>query len=220
LEGQPAGLSASVISSHLAGKVTGRRTAVKKAFEPLLRVFGRGVFPHQFAWLIDNSLRRVIIMPRTLADRISILPGATILELGPGSGYFSVELARRTPQGRLILLDLQPGMLYKARYKLASQGLTNASLVVCDANVAFPLRNNTVDIVVCVSVLGEVKDRMNCITAAFKVLRPGGILVVHESIPDPDLIRFEDLMSLVSRAGFQLRQRWGRWYNYTAAFVK
>ncbi len=84
----------------------------------IARTLGRGVFPHQLSWLIDNAARRLIISPSTLADRLSLTAASRVLEIGPGSGFFSSEIAKRIPHGRLELFDLQPEMLTKARLKL------------------------------------------------------------------------------------------------------
>ena len=193
---------------------------VQQGYDRLRRVVGRGVFPHQFSWLIDNVFRRAIITPEQLVGRIDPAHDATVVELGPGSGYFSVRLAQRAPNGHVILMDVQVEMLLKARRKLARMGVTNASFVVCDGNVPFPLRVNSVDVVVMVSVLGEVKDRLNCAMSAFRMLRRGGAAIIHESIPDPDLIKFETLLRIMQEAGFEFFRRWGPAYNYTAAFLK
>src|SRR5687768_13919537 len=91
---------------------------IRRAVAPLRMVFGRGIFPHQWSALIDNPLRRAIISPRRLAARISPQAGATILEVGPGSGYFSAELSRATAGGALVLADIQPEMLEKARTRM------------------------------------------------------------------------------------------------------
>jgi len=79
----------------------------------------KGVFPHQISWFLDNPLRRLILSPQRLADRLPIASSSHILEVGPGSGFFSVERARRVPQGRLALFDLQPEMIAKALAKFA-----------------------------------------------------------------------------------------------------
>jgi ubiquinone/menaquinone biosynthesis C-methylase UbiE len=141
-----------------------------------------------------------------------------VLEVGPGSGYFSVELARRVRHGRLELLDLQPEMLAKARRKLELKRIWNVGYTADDASVGIPFADETFDIVVMVSVLGEIPDATSCLRQLFCALRPGGILAVHEHVPDPDWIKFSVLRPLVELQGFSLRKRWGRWWNYTAIF--
>ena len=185
----------------------------------IARTLGRGVFPHQFSWLIDNVARRLIISPQAIADRLSLSPSSQVLEIGPGSGFFSTEVSRRIPNGCLALLDLQPEMLIKARRKLAGANATRIIYAAADATT-LPFGDAQFDRVLLVSVLGEVPDQSACIRAIHRVLRPKGIAVFHESIPDPDLIRLERLLNLVQPVGFRLVRKWGPSWNYTAAFEK
>ena len=177
----------------------------------------RGVFPHQASWLLELPLRRLLISPQQLADRIPLSPSSRILELGPGSGFFSAELASRVPRGRLELFDLQPEMLQKARRRLPHA--TNVGYTTGDASSRLPYAAATFDIVVMVAVLGEVPDAQSCLRHVRELLRPSGYLVCHESLPDPDRIRYDRLVELARASGFEPKRRWGRTWNYTAVFA-
>ena len=63
-------------------------------------------------------MQRLILSPKKLADRLHLKEDFNVLEIDPGSGYFSVEVARCIPQGHLELFDLQKEMLEKARHKI------------------------------------------------------------------------------------------------------
>ncbi|MGH9786275.1 MAG: class I SAM-dependent methyltransferase [Terriglobia bacterium] len=184
----------------------------------LARVAGRGYFPHQLSWLIDNPLRSLFISPRGLANRLPLSEGSSVLELGAGSGYFSVELAGRLPRGRLELVDLQPEMLAKAKRKIEKRGFCNVGYHVQDAGVGLPFPDQTFDVAVVVAVLGEVGHRARCLQSLYRTLRPGGVLAIHEHIPDPDRIHLAALRSLVETEDFVFRKRWGPLWNYTALF--
>ena len=73
----------------------------------LRRFFGKGIYPSQISFWLDFPLRRLILSPKKLADRLHLKENFQVLEIGPGSGYFSVEVARRIPHGHLELFDLQ-----------------------------------------------------------------------------------------------------------------
>jgi ubiquinone/menaquinone biosynthesis C-methylase UbiE len=60
---------------------------------------------------LGSALRRLVLSPEKLADCLHPDEAARVLEIGPGPGYFSVEVARRLSQGRLDLFDLQREML-------------------------------------------------------------------------------------------------------------
>src|SRR5688572_6145172 len=114
-------------------------------------------------------------------------PPADCSRSGPGSGFFSGEFAKRLPRGRLELFDLQPEMLAKAKAKLAAAGATNIGFTAGDAGADLPFASEQFDRVVLISVLGEIPDRAGCLRAIQRMLRPAGLAVFHESIPDPDL---------------------------------
>ncbi len=177
-------------------------------------------FPHQLSRLIDNPLRRLLISPSRLANRLPIRETSAILEIGPGSGYFSVELARRVPRGRLSLLDLQPEMLNKAQRKLLSNGFEDVDFTAHDASLPLPFEDDTFDVVVLVAVLGEISDANTCLREIFRVTKPGGVIGVHEHVPDPDRIRFSDLRSMFETTGFLFADRRGPLWNYTAIFER
>jgi ubiquinone/menaquinone biosynthesis C-methylase UbiE len=178
------------------------------------------VFPHALSWLIDNPLRRAIISPEEFTRRLSLRGDEAVLEVGPGSGYFSVSLARELRRGRLHLLDVQMEMLDKVRRKTERLGIDNVEFTRLDAGAAFPFPDSHFDLAVLVSVLGEVADQASCLASLHRVLRPDGVLAIHESVPDPDLIPFDVLTALVTAHGFVPARRFGGAYNYTALFSK
>jgi ubiquinone/menaquinone biosynthesis C-methylase UbiE len=174
-------------------------------------------FPHWLSFVIDNPLRSPLISPSALAARLRVRPADRVLEVGPGSGFFSVELARRLTEGRLHLFDLQREMLAKARRKLRAAGLANVAFAQGDA-AALPYTDGVFDIALLVTVLGEVPDRRGCLRSLGRVLRPGGLLVIHEQWPDPDLIAIDVLRAAVEREGFRFEESLGPRWNYTAVF--
>lgn len=176
-------------------------------------------FPHQLSFLIDNPIRRLLINPSQFADRLALIDSSRVLEIGPGSGYFSVEIARRITRGHLELFDLQPEMLAKARRKLETAGLRNVGYAVGDAS-ELPFPDASFDVVVLACVLGEIPQKQRCVNSLFRIVCPGGIAVFHEHLPDPDIFKLSTLRTLVEGAGFAFGQTRGRWYNYTAIFEK
>ena len=184
----------------------------------LQRALGRGYYPHQLSWLIDNPLRRLVIGPRQFANRLPLTPSSRVLEIGPGSGYFSVELARAVSAGQLVLLDLQPEMLDKARRKL--RAFSNVGYAASDAARSIPYPDGHFDVITMVAVLGEIPDREGCLREVSRVLQSGGVLAIHEHIPDPDRIPLPELRALLEQAGFRLTRRLGPGWNFTAFFER
>src|SRR5262245_46498399 len=88
-------------------------------------VTGKGVYPAEHAGWLLHPLRRFIMPPRRMVRRLELRPTDSILEIGPGPGWFSPDLARAVPQGRLTLFDVQPEMLDMAGQRLREAGLSN-----------------------------------------------------------------------------------------------
>lgn len=189
---------------------------------PMTRVVRRGVekgavYPYEEARSLLNPLRRIIQHPALIAGRLPLSPDARVLELGPGPGYFSVDLARRVPFGSLHLVDLQAPMLAMARERLRAARATNVRYATGDA-LALPYPAEVFDVAVLVTVLGEVPDPAACVRELKRVLRPSGTLSVSELIGDADFIGRNDLRRMAVNEGFALVGSFGFKWNYTLNF--
>ena len=181
----------------------------------------KGTHPiaYRWRWILDNLGRRVVHpLPQTI-DSFRVDRGHTVLEVGPGVGYFSGEVARRVgPEGRVVCVDIQPEMIGTLRQRLLREGVTNASPMVGDA-LGLPLAEGSVDCAFLVTVLGEVPDRAKALAELRRVLKPGGILSITESMPDPDY-QFPDVVRDLCRAsGFQLLEHHRRFLGFTMNFA-
>ena len=181
-------------------------------------VGGQPYFPHQMSFILELPLRRLLISPPRLADRLHLKKDSKVLEVGCGSGVFSVEVARRVPAGHLQLFDLQAEMLERARHKIEAAGLGKVvGYTQGDARrLSFPRRS--FDVAFLVAVLGEVPEPHKCLRALHGILRPGGLLSITEHLPDPDFSRLSALRALVEDEGFELEEHIGPPWSYTANF--
>jgi SAM-dependent methyltransferase len=183
------------------------------------RYSGRGPIPYSAAGTLRNPLRPLIHPVRRTLERSHVQPGATVVELGPGTGYFSAEASRILgPAGRLICLDIQPPMLAELAGHLREAGVTNVALLLGDAT-HLPLADESVDSVYLVAVLGEIPDRPQALAELRRVLRPSGILSITETLTDPDY-QLEDTVRDVCRAsGFQPLEHIRGLLGYTMNFA-
>jgi ubiquinone/menaquinone biosynthesis C-methylase UbiE len=163
----------------------------------LKRGFSRGTCPYQLAFFLDFSLRRFVLSPERLADRLELNEKSRVLELGPGLGYFSRAVARRVPNGYLLLVDLQPAMLRKARGKLAEAGIRNTGFVQADGTT-LPLPSGARDCAFLVAVPGEVPDPTCCLQELYRVLRPKGLL----SLTEQPALRSRASLRMTESTGF------------------
>lgn len=169
------------------------------------RFSGSGAYPHELAFLLLFPLRRFVLSPAQLVERLRLTPSSRVLEVGPGPGYFSVAVARAVPAGSLQLLDLQREMLEKARTRLRRAGVTNAGFTRGSAAM-LPFGSSTFDVVFLVAVLGEVPDPGACMESIARVLRPGGMAAIVELPGDADVLTAAQLREIAAGSGLTIEQ--------------
>ena len=180
----------------------------------------RGIFPHQVSFLLELSLRNLLLSPRKLVARLPLATANYVLEVGAGSGFYSLEVARRMSSGQLELFDIQGEMLKKARQKVEAKSLSKGVGYTLGDARKLPFLSNSFDLIYLIAVLGEISDPPAFLREAQRVSTPGGILSISEHLPDPDFSRFPDVKSLVENEGFHLITHHGSWWTYTANFKK
>jgi len=141
-------------------------------------------------------------------------PGERLLEIGVGTGYYSLDLAEWVgPDGRLELFDLQTEFLDHVMRGAGERGLGNLVPTQGDAT-ALPYEDASVDAVILTAVLGEIPDRAAALAEIRRVLKPGGRLVVGELFGDPHFTTAAKLERLGAEAGLGLEERSGKWFGY------
>lgn len=185
-----------------------------------VRLFlGGGAFPHELWFLLEVPGRRFVQPPERLADRLQLSPTSRVLEIGPGSGFFSVALAKRVPAGSLVVLDLRQEFAVRVKRKLSKYGLRNFACAVGDA-CSLPFRDGTFDAAVLVTVLGETSNPRACVREVCRVLRAGGGMLVEEHWLDPDFVSAAELRTLADSTDFDWPEMQGSPRNYSATFRK
>ncbi len=166
------------------------------------RFSGRGTYPHELAGLLLFPLRRIVLSPEKLVRHLHLTRTSRVLEVGPGPGFFSIDVARAIPAGRLELVDIQLEMLQKARVRLRRADVRNTGYTQANA-AALPFRSGAFDLAFLVAVLGEVSDPKACLASIAEVLRPGGLLAVVELPGDPDAVTEKQLRTLTQATGLE-----------------
>ena len=137
--------------------------------------------------------------------------GERILEVGVGTGYYSLDLAEWVGgAGTIELFDLQREMLDHVAERAGERGLANLVATQGDAT-DLPYEDGSIDAVVLTAVLGEIPDREAAVAEIARVLRPGGRLVVGELFGDPHFTTPGQVERLGVAAGLVLEERSGPW---------
>jgi SAM-dependent methyltransferase len=174
---------------------------------PWQRLTGPGAYPVEYARWLLNPLRYLIMPPGRVVGRLKLSPTDHVLEVGCGPGFFSPAIARSLPAGHLTLFDVQPPMLEMARKRLEKYGLVNFTTAAGSAE-NLPFGDAAFDVVLMVTVLGEVPDRAAAVREVARVLRPGGCFSSTEAAGDPDRVKRTELDELAALAGLAKRESW------------
>jgi ubiquinone/menaquinone biosynthesis C-methylase UbiE len=155
------------------------------------------VMGHAGADWLDRAEREREEEPDRALEAIGIARGSTIADVGAGSGYFTVRLAKRVgPAGRVYATDIQREMLARLETRLASELISNVTLVLGDeADPKLPAA--AVDLILMVDVYHELAQPQAMLRKLRAALAPGGRLVLLEyRKEDPTVpIRAEHKMS-------------------------
>jgi protein-L-isoaspartate O-methyltransferase len=161
----------------------------------------------------------LITRPR-LREILDPKPGERILEVGPGTGYYTLEVAEwLKPDGEIDILDLQQEMLDHTMRRAGERGLPNITPTQSDAT-SMPYEDGIFDAAYLTTVLGEIPDQDGALRELSRVLKPGGRLVVGELLGDPHYVRLAPLRLRATGAGLTYQGRVGNALGYFARFAK
>lgn len=148
------------------------------------------------------------------------MPGETMLEVGPGTGYYTLPTARSLlPGGMLHIVDIQQEMLDHTMRRAGEQGVVNLVPHRGDAR-ALPYDDATFDAAFLVTVLGEVPGQDAALRELRRVLAPNGRAVVGELFGDPHMVGEAALRRRATAAGLRFERRLGPRFGYFAVLRK
>ena len=166
------GLIAVVLAAGLAAQQPGVHPVSGRRFAP--------VMGYQGAPWLERSEREEEEAPDVALNALKIPKGASVADIGAGSGYITVRLAARVgPSGRVFANDVQPQMLNILARRLNNANITNVTLVEGTLNDP-RLPPASVDLALMVDVYHELSQPQAILRHVRESLKPGGRLVLLE----------------------------------------
>jgi ubiquinone/menaquinone biosynthesis C-methylase UbiE len=152
-----------------------------------------------------------------------IAPGMTVLEPGPGMGFFTLELARLVgPTGRVVAVDVQPKMLQALRRRAQKAKLIDRidiRLTQGDGMGVDDIKG-TVDFVLAFAVVHELPDEERFFREAATVLKQGCNLFVSEPTGHVSEKKFAATLLAAERCGLRIKSRLDIRSSHSAVLVK
>jgi tRNA A58 N-methylase Trm61 len=166
--------------------------------------------------ILANPLRRRIHDPASILGPF-VSEGMTVLEPGPGMGFFTMELARRVgPSGRVVAVDVQPRMLEGVLRRSGKEGLSDRIETRLARGDGMGLDDlaEKVDFVLAFAVVHEMPDAERFFAEAGSSMKLGSRLLLAEprfEVPEP---KFADTLRVAGRYGLRTERplsiRWTR----------
>ena len=164
------------------------------------------ICPVEIAGGLDNSFRKLLQNPQKLLNQY-ISEGMTVLDLGCGPGFFSIEIAKMLcDSGKVIAADLQEGMLEKVNQKIKGTELEQRIAIhKCEDNKIGVTEN--VDFVLAFYMIHEVPNQDKLFGELKSILKPNGKIYIIEPKVHVSKKSFEDMINRIKNIGFKIIDR-------------
>lgn len=129
---------------------------------------------------LDNPERRKLLPPEESLHKLGFRPGQVVADIGCGTGYFSIPLARLVGEkGHVYGLDIVAQLVEEGRRRAQEARLANLTFLVSQEN-AVPLEDQQADAVLLAVVVHEIEDVSRFFQEVRRVLKPAGHVKIIE----------------------------------------
>lgn len=161
------------------------------------------VCPHQFAFMLDNWLRRIVQSPKKIVGEY-LEEGDSVLDLGCGPGYFSIDMAKLVGEsGKVIAADLQPQMLEKVEKK-ARKHKVHQRMEFHQCHATGIGLNKQVDFILAFYMIHETGDPKIFLTEMKQMLKENGKILIVEPKMHVSQQLFESMLKEAREVGLKV----------------
>ncbi len=174
------------------------------------------VCPWWLGYLLASPVRRLVQDPAAILAPF-VREGMTVLEPGPGMGFYTLELARLVgPRGKVVAVDVQPRMLLGLRRRAQRAGILDRidARQVSGERMGLDDLAGQVDFTLAFAVVHELPSPERFFGEASAAMKPGGRLLLAEPrshVSEPD---FAATLRIAGQSGFRVESdpaiRWSR----------
>src|SRR5208283_1858482 len=162
------------------------------------------VCPWYIGYLLANPLRKLYQDPVKLLSPY-VKAGMTVLEVGPGMGFFSIPMARLVgDKGKIYSVDLQERMLQTLRKRAAKKNVQHVieARQCSESSLEVKDLSGRIDFALAFAVVHEIPDTQNLFRELYVSLQHGGVLLIAEPRDHVSKESFEKYFSIAEHVGF------------------
>ena len=167
------------------------------------------VCPVWIGYLLACPLRRFFQDPDKLL-RPHVKSGMTVLEIGPGMGFFSLPMARMVAStGKVVCVDIQAGMLERLKRRVHKAGLADRieTRLCSEDSLGIEDLAGRIDFALAFAVVHEVPDPNGLFSQIHQGLKPGASCLVAEPKGHVSAEDFRRMVSMAQAHGFEVVDR-------------
>ena len=180
------------------------------------------VCPWWLGYFLINPFRRWVQDPVKIL-KPWVTEGMTVLEPGPGMGFFTLDLARLVgPSGKVVAVDMQLRMLGTLRKRAKKAGLLDRLDLrqVSPGSMEIKALGEKVDFILAFAVVHEFPDTVRFFMEAAEALKPGGRFLMAEPKGHVKTRQFEEFIQKAETCGLQLSYQLRIWKSHAALLMK
>ncbi|HMT07562.1 MAG TPA: methyltransferase domain-containing protein, partial [Pyrinomonadaceae bacterium] len=172
--------------------------------------------PHQLSATLDHSLRLRYRDPSETLGLLGFTAGMTVMDLGCGTGLFTVDMARMVgANGVVHAVDIQAPLVEQTRQRILGAGLAERVRFHHSSAYDLPVADESIDLAVMIATIGEIPERLRALVELRRVLKPDGRLAISEELPDPAYMTAGAVRQWAEDAGFRMLGKTGSFFCYT-----
>jgi len=158
--------------------------------------FARHLGDFQFKRWLDKNASEFLA-------KVGVRKGQVVLDFGCGSGRYTIPAAKLVGEsGRVYALDISMRALDRVEEKAEREGLGNVVRIEASGDEKLRLEDESIDIMLLIDVLQEIEDKEALFDEAYRILRPGGCVVIY-----PMHLKAEEVEGLATSSSLKLEDR-------------
>jgi ubiquinone/menaquinone biosynthesis C-methylase UbiE len=173
------------------------------------------VCPVWIGYLLALPVRRLVQKPERILSPY-IKSGMTVLDIGPGMGFFSLPMARMVGQtGKVVCVDLQAGMLERLKKRAAKAGLADRleTRLCKEDSLCIDDLAAKIDFALAFAMVHEMTHPDELFLQLQKVLKPGGSCLVAEPTGHVTADAFRQTIAMAQAHGLTVADRPHIWHS-------